>query len=68
MNVQEERGEEDLKSRPFPDGFILPGSEEDGIDIGYCTVLIVFASFLICVCQLLRQKTTTSDTQPTSHK
>ena len=44
---QDGRGREDLKSCSLSDGFILPSSEEDGIDICYGTVLIVFARFLI---------------------
>ena len=60
---------EDLKSCSLSDGFILPSSEEDGIGIGYGTVFIVFARFLISARQLLlQQRATTSDTQSMNHR
>jgi hypothetical protein len=52
---QDGRGREDLKCGSFSDGLILSSSKEDSIDVSYRAILIIFASFLMDACQLLRR-------------
>jgi hypothetical protein len=58
----------DLKSCPFPNGFILSSGKEYSVDVGYRAILIVFASFLINTHELLQMAKCGDDGQPMNHK
>lgn len=60
--------ETNLKSRPFPNGFVLSSGKEYSIDVGYRTILIVFASFLKDTRELLEMEKCSDDRQPMSQK
>jgi hypothetical protein len=64
---QDARGREDLKGGSFSNRFILPSGKEDGIDIGYRAILVIFASFLIERLSVVAAKMTLC-IQPMSHK
>ena len=66
MQVRET--ETNLKSRPFSNGFILSSGQEYSIDVGYRTILIIFASFLIDTGELLEMAKCSDDGQPMSQK
>lgn len=66
--MQEREVETDLESGPFPNGLILPSGKEYSVDVGYRTVLVVFASFLIDTRELLQMAICGDDRQPTSHR
>jgi hypothetical protein len=66
--LQVRKGVTDLESRPFPNGFILPSGKEYSVDVGYRTILVVFASFLIDTHELLQMAKCGDDRQPTSHR
>ena len=66
--TQVREAETDLESRPFPNGFILSSGKKYSIDVGYRTILVVFASFLMDTRELSQMAKCSDDRQPMSHK
>jgi hypothetical protein len=66
MQVRET--ETNLKSRPFSNGLILSSGKEYSIDVGYRTIFIIFASFLIDTRELLEMAKCSDDRQPMRQK
>ena len=66
--IQVRETETNLKSRPFPNGFILSSGKEYCINVGYRTILVIFASFLIDTRELLEMAKCSDDRQPMNQK